>query len=254
MSFAVSIKNQNAKITHDFQSQFDLLIPDFLSGAAGKCRAIKGIVMKQRQSVIMAGYQETDEFRARWWRRLKRTVLLTLFLWLGIKALFAAPGSGWIWALGVYLIVVPCTPFVLRWFGGRQRRGWRREGLLFEPSLPRPVSDIPEEQEWTLPFHPAIRVPLALLLIALMYWVLVLHQMQVPGEWLVGTTVVTIINLWAWREPLILVLLVCVGVAILSVIGWVIEHLSWEGILAVAILVTVLATFGVMEIRKRKSR
>jgi hypothetical protein len=164
--------------------------------------------MKQRQSVIMAGYQHTDEFRARWWRRLKRTVLITLFIWLGIKALFAAPGSGWIWALGVYLIVVLFTPFVFSWFGGRQRRGWRREGVLFEPSLPRPVSDIPEEQEWTIAFHPAIRIPLAVILIALMYWVLVLHQMQVPGEWLVATTVITIINLWAWREPLILVLLV----------------------------------------------
>jgi hypothetical protein len=210
--------------------------------------------MKQRQSEIMSGYQDTDELRARWWLRLKRLVLVTLFLWLGIKALFAAPGSAWIWALGVYVVVLLCSPFLYKWFGSRQRRGWRREGVLFEPTLPRPVSDIPEEQEWNFAFHPAIRLPLALVLIGLMYWVLVLHQMQVAGEWLVGTTVVTIINLWAWREPLILVLLVVVGVLLLTIIGWVINNLPWEGILAVAVVLAALITFGVIELRKRQSQ
>ena len=56
--------------------------------------------MKQRQN-MMTGYQDTDEVRARWARRLQRLVLITVFLWLGIKALFAAPGSAWIWALGI---------------------------------------------------------------------------------------------------------------------------------------------------------
>jgi hypothetical protein len=87
-----------------------------------------------------------------------------------------------------------------------------------------------------------------------MYWVLVLHQMQVAGEWLVGTTVVTIINLWAWREPLILVLLVVVGVLLLTIIGWVINNLPWEGILAVAVVLAALITFGVIELRKRQSQ
>ena len=84
--------------------------------------------------------------------------------------------------------------------------------------------------------------------------VLVLHQMQVAGEWLVGTTVVTIINLWAWREPLILVLLVVVGVLLLTIIGWVITNLPWEGILAVAVVLAALISFGVIELRKRQSQ
>ena len=59
--------------------------------------------MKQRQN-MMTGYQDTDEVRARWARRLQRLVLITVFLWLGIKALFAAPGSAWIWDLGITLL------------------------------------------------------------------------------------------------------------------------------------------------------
>jgi hypothetical protein len=215
--------------------------------------ANKGTVMKQRQN-LMTGYKDTDEVRERWGRRLQRMVLITVFLWLAIKALFAAPGSAWIWSLGIYVVVVLCAPFILSWFGSRQRRGWRREGVLFEPSLPRPVSDIPEEQEWTIAFHPAIRVPLAVALIGLMYWVVVLNQMQMPGEWLVGTTVVAIINLWAWREPLILVLIVAVGVLLLSIIGWVFSNLPWEGILAVSILLTALLSYGVILLRKRQSQ
>jgi hypothetical protein len=203
--------------------------------------------MKQRQN-MMTGYQDTDEVRARWARRLQRLVLITVFLWLGIKALFAAPGSAWIWALGIYVVVVLCAPFILSWFGSRQRRGWRREGVLFEPSLPRPVSDIPEA------FHPAIRVPLAVALIGLMYWVVVLNEMQMPGEWLVGTSVVAIINLWAWREPLILVLIVVVGVLLLTIVGWLVSNLPWEGIVAVVILLAGLITYGVILLRNRQSK
>ena len=275
----------------------------------------KGIVMKQRQN-LMNGYQDTFEVRARWVRRLQKFVLIAVFLWLGIKALFAAPGSAWIWAVGIYVVVVLCAPFIMSWFGSRQRRGWRREGVLFEPSLPRPVSDIPEEQEWTVAFHPAIRVPLAgiyvvvvlcapfimswfgsrqrrgwrregvlfepslprpvsdipeeqewtvafhpairvplaVVLIGLMYWVVVLNQMQMPGEWLVATTVVAIINLWAWREPLILVLIVAVGVLLLTIIGWIVSNLPLEGIVAVVILLAGLVSYGVILLRKRQSQ
>ena len=213
----------------------------------------KGIVMKQRQN-LMNGYQDTFEVRARWVRRLQKFVLIAVFLWLGIKALFAAPGSAWIWAVGIYVVVVLCAPFIMSWFGSRQRRGWRREGVLFEPSLPRPVSDIPEEQEWTIAFHPAIRVPLAVVLIGLMYWVVVLNQMQMPGEWLVATTVVAIINLWAWREPLILVLIVAVGVLLLTIIGWIVSNLPLEGIVAVVILLAGLVSYGVILLRKRQSQ
>jgi len=210
--------------------------------------------MTQRQSRIMAGEMDADELGGRWRRRLVRTIALVIFLWLGIKALFAAPGSPWIWAFGIYILLWLLSPLMVWWAGRRRRTVWRRDGRMFEPSLPRPVSDIPEEQEWTLPFHPLIRVPLALLLMGLMYWVLVIHQMQLPGHWLVATTIVTIINLWSWREPLVLVALVAVGVLLMTIVGWIINHLPIEAAIAVLVLIPVLVLIAVHELRKRKLR
>ncbi|MEK0428833.1 MAG: hypothetical protein RL001_1360 [Pseudomonadota bacterium] len=210
--------------------------------------------MTQRQSRIMAGEMDADELGGRWRRRLVRTIALVIFLWLGIKALFAAPGSPWIWAFGIYILLWLLSPLMVWWAGRRRRTVWRRDGRMFEPSLPRPVSDIPEEQEWTLPFHPLIRVPLALLLMGLMYWVLVIHQMQLPGHWLVATTIVTIINLWSWREPLVLVALVAVGVLLMTIVGWIINHLPIEAAIAVLVLIPVVIVIAVHELRKRKLR
>lgn len=210
--------------------------------------------MKQRRTMDLAGEADADEIRGRWHRRLLRLVLVLVFLWLGIKALFAAPGGAWIWAFAVFVLLWVCSPLLGWWAGRRKRNIWRSDGRMFEPSLPRPVSDIPEEQEWSLPFHPLIRLPLALLLIGLLYWVLVLHQMQLPGHWLVATTVAAIINLWAWREPLILVLLVAVGVLLVSIIGWVVNNLPLEAAIGVLVLIPVLIVFAVIELRKRKSR
>jgi hypothetical protein len=210
--------------------------------------------MTQRQSRIMAGEMDADELGGRWRRRLVRTIALVIFLWLGIKALFAAPGSPWIWAFGIYILLWLLSPLMVWWAGRRRRTVWRRDGRMFEPSLPRPVSDIPEEQEWTLPFHPLIRVPLALLLMGLMYWVLIIHQMQLPGHWLVATTIVTIINLWSWREPLVLVALVAVGVLLMTIVGWIINHLPIEAAIAVLVLIPVVIVIAVHELRKRKLR
>ena len=210
--------------------------------------------MTQRQSRIMAGEMDADELGGRWRRRLVRTIALVIFLWLGIKALFAAPGSPWIWAFGIYILLWLLSPLMVWWAGRRRRTVWRRDGRMFEPSLPRPVSDIPEEQEWTLPFHPLIRVPLALLLMGLMYWVLVIHQMQLPGHWLVATTIVTIVNLWSWREPLVLVALVAVGVLLMTIVGWIINHLPIEAAIAVLVLIPVVIVIAVHELRKRKLR
>ena len=214
----------------------------------------KGIVMKQERSRLMAGDHDADEIRGRWHRRLLRLVLIAIFLWLGIKALFAAPGSAWIWTFAGYVLLWVCSPMIGWWASRRKRNSWRSDGRMFEPGLPSPVSDIPEEQEWTLPFHPLIRLPLALLLIGLMYWVLIVHQMQLPGHWLVATTVVAIFNLWSWREPLILVLLVVIGVSLLAMIGWVINNLPVEAAVGVLIMVPLILVFAVIELRKRKSR
>mgnify|MGYP006276480939 CR=1 FL=1 len=210
--------------------------------------------MKQRRTMNITAEAHAEESRGRWHRRLLRLVLTLVFLWLGIKALFAAPGSVWIWTFAGYVLLWLCSPLLVWWAGRRKRNSWRSDGRMFEPSLPRPVSDIPEEHEWKLPFHPLIRLPLALLLIGLMYWVLVLHRMQLPGQWLVATTVVAIINLWAWREPLILVLLAAIGVLLLAVIGWVLNNLPPEAAVGVLITIPVVAILAVVELRKRKSR
>lgn len=210
--------------------------------------------MAERQGRLIAGEMDADEVRGRWHRRLLRFLLISLFLWLGIKALFAAPGSPWIWAFGLYLPLWLSSPLLIWWAGRRRRNAWRRDGTLFEPSLPRPVSEVPHEQEWTLPFHPLIRLPMALTLIGMMYWVLVLHQMQLPGRWLVATTVVAIINLWAWREPLVLVLLVAVGVLLLAIVGWILSNLPPEAAIALLILTPIAAIVAVVELRKRKTR
>ena len=95
---------------------------------------------------------------------------------------------------------------------------------------------------------------MALTLIGMMYWVLVLHQMQLPGRWLVATTVVAIINLWAWREPLVLVLLVAVGVLLLAIVGWILSNLPPEAAIALLILTPIAAIVAVVELRKRKTR
>ncbi len=210
--------------------------------------------MTQRQSRIMAGDMDAEEAGGRWRRRLIRLSAIGVFVWLGIKALFAAPGSPWIWAFGIYLLLWLFSPLLGWWAGRRRRTVWRRDGRMFEPGLPRPVSEIPGEHEWTLPFHPLIRLPLALLLIGLMYWVLVIHQMQLPGEWLVATTVVAIINLWSWREPLVLVALVAAGVLLMTIVGWVITHLPLGAAIALLVLIPVVVLVAVLELRKRKFR
>ncbi len=210
--------------------------------------------MTQRQSRIMAGDMDADGAGGRWRRRLARGLALSIFLWLSIKALFAAPGSPWIWAFGLYLLAWLSSP-LLGWLAGRRRRTvWRRDGRMFEPGLPRPVSEIPGEYEWTLPFHPLIRLPLALLLIGLLYWVLMIHQMQLPGEWLVATTVVAIVNLWSWREPLVLVALVAAGVLLMAAVGWIITSLPLEAAIALLTLLPALVIVAALEWRKRKLR
>jgi hypothetical protein len=140
-----------------------------------------------------------------------------------------------------------------KWSGRRRQRRWRRDGILFEPQLPRPISSIPEEYEWQLPSHPLIRAPLAVALMALLYWVLVVHGMQLPGSWLVGTVILTLANLWVWREPLLLVLIVGVGVTLLALIRWLVQTLSLLGAIAALLIITAALVALWLKIRKRQS-
>jgi hypothetical protein len=156
----------------------------------------------------------------------------------------------------VCLIIASLLVLVIgwtKWSDRRRQRRWRRDGILFEPQLPRPISSIPEEYEWQLPSHPLIRAPLAVALTALLYWVLVVHGMQLPGSWLVGTAVLTLVNLWVWREPLLLVFIVALAVLILALIRWVVQTLPVLGAIAALLMIAVVLFALWVKIRQRLS-
>ena len=210
--------------------------------------------MKQGSGIGMMSGTGEEDARSRRLRRLRWIVILLVIVGMG----YGARRVGLVTALiEVWLIIASLLVLIIawtRWSDYRRQRRWRRDGILFEPQLPRPISSIPEEYEWQLPSDPLIRVPLAVALMALLYWVLVVHGMQLPGSWLVGTVILTLANLWAWREPLLLVLIVGVGVALLALIRWVVQNLSLMGAV-VLLLIIVAALIAVwIKIRQRQSR
>ena len=210
--------------------------------------------MKQGSGIGMMGGTGEEDARSRRLRWLRWIVILLVIVAMG----YGARRMGLVTTLiEVWLIIASLLVLIIawtRWSDYRRQRRWRRDGILFEPQLPRPISSIPEEYEWQLPSDPLIRVPLAVALMALLYWVLVVHGMQLPGSWLVGTVILTLANLWAWREPLLLVLIVGVGVALLALIRWVVQNLSLMGAV-VLLLIIVAALIAVwIKIRQRQSR
>jgi len=210
--------------------------------------------MKQGSGIGMMSGTGEEDARSRRLRRLRWIVILLVIVGMG----YGARRVGLVTALiEVWLIIASLLVLIIawtRWSDYRRQRRWRRDGILFEPQLPRPISSIPEEYEWQLPSDPLIRVPLAVALMALLYWVLVVHGMQLPGSWLVGTVILTLANLWVWREPLLLVLIVGVGVGLLALIRWVVQNLSLMG--AVVLLLIIVAALIAMwiKIRQRQSR
>ncbi len=211
--------------------------------------------MKQGSGIGMMSGTGEEDARSRRLRRLRWIVILLVIVGMGYGArrvglLVTALIEVWLIIASLLVLIIAWT----RWSDYRRQRRWRRDGILFEPQLPRPISSIPEEYEWQLPSDPLIRVPLAVALMALLYWVLVVHGMQLPGSWLVGTVILTLANLWAWREPLLLVLIVGVGVALLALIRWVVQNLSLMG--AVVLLLIIVAALIAMwiKIRQRQSR
>ena len=126
--------------------------------------------------------------------------------------------------------------------GARQRRrSWRYDDRVVEPPLARPVSPLVEEREWTMPSHPLIRYPLALGLTSFMYWALVFHAMRLSAYWLVLLLVLTVISLWCWRQPLGLVLILGVGIALLSAGNWILTNLTAGMIAWLAVFILILA-------------
>lgn len=204
--------------------------------------------MKQDSGIDQAWQKDSDTPRRRWLRWL-----------LGSGSVVALA-----WALGfardpvdlAALLAVCIVPVFLwqRWRTRLAERRWRRDAILFEPPLPKPVSRIDDEREWRWPAHPLVRISLAIGSTGLLYWALVLHQLQLPALWLVGTAVVVLFSLWCWREPVVLVLMMAAGVALLALLRWLSDLLTVAG--AIGVLLAVLAAGGVAlaEIRKRTDK
>jgi len=221
------------------------------SGVSGQSES--GL-MKQNSGIGKMGSAGEEDTRSRRLRRLRQMLTLVAMIGLGFLArslgLVKSTAGVWLIVAGLLLLTLLWT----HWSDRRRQRRWRRDGILFEPQLPRPISSIPEEYEWQLPSHPLIRAPLAVALIVLLYWVLVIHAMQMPGSWLVGTVVLALINLWVWREPLLLVFIVAIGVTVLALIGWVVQTLPLIGTIAAVMMIAAVVIALWMAVRKRQSR
>lgn len=210
--------------------------------------------MKQGRDLRKISSTDEDAHRSRLWRWLGR--LLTVIVILGAGWLSRMNGwvsSSWGAALvmaGLLVMIMGWT----KWSDRRRQRRWRRDGILFEPELPRPISSIPEVSEWRFPSHPWVRGPLAILLVGLLYWVWVVHGMQLPGTWLVATVVLALVNLWVWSEPLLLVFIVAMGVAMLALTGWVINTLPLMGKIAAALSLVAVIVLLWAQVRKRQSK
>jgi hypothetical protein len=213
----------------------------------------EGGLMKQGGGIRMISGAGEDDARSRRLRRLRWVLILLLIVGIGFLArrvgLVETLSEALLIMVGLVMLTIGWT----KWSDRRRQRRWRRDGILFEPQLPRPISSIPEEYEWQLPSHPLIRAPLAVALMALLYWVLVVHGMQLPGSWLVGTVILTLANLWVWREPLLLVLIVGVGVTLLALIRWLVQTLSLLGAIAALLIIAAALVALWLKIRKRQS-
>ena len=209
--------------------------------------------MKQGGGIRMISGLGEDDARSRRLRRLRWVLTLLVIVGVGFLArrigLIETLIEAWLVIASLLVLTIGWT----KWSDRRRQRRWRRDGILFEPQLPRPISSIPEEYEWQLPSHPLIRAPLAVALMALLYWVLVVHGMQLPGSWLVGTVVLTLANLWVWREPLLLVLIVGVGVTLLALVRWLVQTLSLFGAIAAILIITAGLVALWVKIRQRQS-
>ena len=209
--------------------------------------------MKQGGGIRIINGAGEEDARSRRLRRLRWVLTLLVIVGVGFLArrigLIETLVEAWLVIASLLVLTIGWT----KWSDRRRQRRWRRDGILFEPQLPRPISSIPEEYEWQLPSHPLIRAPLAVALMALLYWVLVVHGMQLPGSWLVGTVVLTLANLWVWREPLLLVLIVGVGVTLLALVRWLVQTLSLFGAIAAILIITAVLIALWIKIRQRQS-
>lgn len=207
--------------------------------------------MKQGRGIDSNWQDDSDSRTRRWLRRLRWPMGLA-----AIPAIGGASGIAHDWPDFAGLLVT-ASALVLAWRSWSARRGqrrWRRDSVLVMPELPSPVSRIPVEREWHWPSHPLVCGPLAVALVGMLYWTLVVNHLQLPIEWLLATVLLALLNLWCWREPLLLVLFAIVSIALLALIGWAVEALSLTGALAVLLSLSAVTAIAVIEIRKRINR
>ena len=207
--------------------------------------------MKQGRDIEGDWNDDEDTPRRRWLRRLRWPAGLAT-----VAALANLTGLAGDWLeLLVLLVLVSTLALLLRaWAVRRGQRRWRRDSALVVPSLPTPVSRIPAEREWLWPSSPLVRAPLAIALIVALYWAIVLNGLQLPAHLLFAVALLAFVNLWCWHEPLLLVLIVVPGVALLALLGWLVEVFSLAGAVGVLLGMSVVVAITVAEFRKRFNR
>jgi hypothetical protein len=184
-------------------------------------------------------------------RRLRRVLSAVVLMAIAVVSYMTGLVRNWIEIGLLTLGIVALFTVWRRWREQRGLRRWRRDSELVVPSLPTPVSRIPTQLEWHWASSPMLRVPLALALIAALYWAIVLNALQLPAYWLFAVALLAFLNLWCWSEPLLLVVVVVPGVVLLALLGWLIETFSLAGAIGVMIALAVVAAISTAEIRKR---
>jgi len=210
--------------------------------------------MKQNRDINRVFQADLPIWR-RWVAGPLRWVFLLPGLFLSGSVLWLTSDMGAVWRVVLWLIagLLIAGSFLVIMKGRDRRRSWRQDDRVIEPSPGKYLSPLYEEREWSLLSHPFIRYPLAFILIGTLYWALVIHHMKLPGHFLVLLLVLALIGFWSWREPLLLVLLLIVGVALLSVIGWIISLPLSIILIASAVLAPGFG-LGLLALRKKKSQ
>lgn len=207
--------------------------------------------MRQGSGSYQAWQVDSDTPRRRWMRRLR------WWLFLGVIAVAGRFSGVATDPLDLVALLAACVAPVFLWQRWRARlaeRRWRRDAILFEPPLPKPVSRIDDKREWRWPAHPLVRIPLAIGSTGLLYWALVLHQLQLPALWLLATAVVVLFTVWCWREPVLLVLVMAAGVVLLALLRWLSELLTVAGAVGLLVGLLAAAVVAIAEIRKRTDK
>lgn len=207
--------------------------------------------MKQERDTGKAWQDESDSPRRHLRRRLRGPLLLALAAAAAYGVGVSAEGSRYALLLAAFGALCLLWRYVaLR----RRQRLWRGEPLIIRSVLAGPVCGVPVVREWHWASHPAVCVPLAIALTAMLYWVLVLNRLQLPYYWLLALALLLIASLWCWRHPLLLMLVVSIGVGVLSLFGWLAERLSVIGAIGVMLGVLTLVTAGIAGISKHMDK